>query len=259
MTWRIVRSSRTGTSHMANGVPCQDSHLARVLRDRAGHDVLVAVVSDGAGSASHSHVGSRLVCEAVVARVEHLLASGGDVTDIDRSEAQRWLAAVVETLAVHAELHELVPRDLASTCLACVAGPAGTICLQVGDGAIVVDDPSAGFAPVFWPQRGEYANSTVFVCDPGALDTAEFTVLDRAVDRIAVLSDGLQMLALHYATRTAHPPFFAGLFATLELQPSGESNDLNCALDDLLDRKAITDRTDDDRTLILASRRSPSR
>jgi hypothetical protein len=215
----------------------------------------VAAVSDGAGSASHSHVGSAILCEAIVGQVESFLKSGRTLSSIFRFDVDAWLAAALEALRAHAETHELEPRDLAATFLGCVSDPTVTACFQVGDGAIVIDDPAVEFAPVFWPQRGEYANTTVFLCDAEAIEQAAFQVVPRRVDRIAVLSDGLQMVALNYATQSAHAPFFAGLFNTLEQHAAGEHAQLNFALDDLLDRKTITDRTDDDRTLVLASRR----
>src|SRR5262249_46664486 len=149
--------------------------------------------------------------------------------------------ACLDAVRIHAELHELHPRDLAATFLACVSTSTATVCIQIGDGAIVIDDPSVEFAPVFWPQRGEYANMTVFLCDDAAIEQAAFQVVTRSVDRVALLSDGLQMVALHYASQSAHAPFFAGLFSTLEQRPLGESDELNSALDDLLDRKTITD------------------
>jgi len=255
MTWRLARSSRPGTAHLANALPCQDRSLARVIEDGNHLDVLVVIVSDGAGSASHSHVGAGLICETALGEVQEFLRRGGNLADVTRSEVEGWLAATLGAITAHAESNDLTVRDLAATCLGCLVGPAVAVCFQIGDGAIVVDDPERDFAPVFWPQRGEYANTTVFLCDPVAIATSHFALVSRSIDRVAVFSDGLQMVALHYASQTAHAPFFASLFPTLETQPPGESETLNWALEDLLDRKSILDRTDDDRTLVIASRR----
>jgi hypothetical protein len=256
VTWRFVRSSRIGTGHLAQGLPCQDANLARLLGDPGSNDVLTLLVSDGAGSASHSHVGSRLICEVIFAEIERAVRDGQDLSAAGRLDVERWLHKAVDALIAHAECHDLTARDLAATSLGCVVAPTATICFQLGDGAIVIDDAALEFAPVFWPQRGEYANMTVFLTEEDAIGMAEVLVLPRRVERVALFSDGIQMLALHYATKTAYAPFFSSLFATLERQPSGESDALNWALDDLLDRKQITDRTDDDRTLVLASRRT---
>lgn len=257
LIWRLARSTRIGTSHLAAGLPCQDSHLARIVHDREGREVLVLVVSDGAGSASHSDVGSRLVCDTILGYIEHFVAESVDLAKTSRNDVEIWLDGVVDAVSGDARQRGLAPRELAGTCLACVVGPTASVFVQVGDGAIVIDDPAAQFVPVFWPQRGEYANETIFLCSPDAVEAAEWAAIPRSVERAAVLSDGLQMLALHYASRTAHAPFFEGLFATLEQHPPGESAALNRALDDVLDRSTIIDRTDDDRTLVLATRRSP--
>ena len=84
---------------------------------------------------------------------------------------------------------------------------------QIGDGAIVVDDGE--LRPATWPAQGEYANSTHFLTDGDALDNVQCAVLGP-VRRIALFSDGLQALALHYASRAAHEPFFAPFFSYLE-------------------------------------------
>lgn len=228
----------------------------RVIQDANHDDVLVVVVSDGAGSASHSHVGSGLICEFGFGEIQEFFRHGGNLAEVTRLDVEGWLGGIVHAVESHAECNDLTVRDLAGTCLGCIVGASATVCFQVGDGAIVVGDPEQEFAPVFWPQRGEYANTTVFLSDQAGIATAEVALVGRGVDRVAAFSDGLQMVALHYASQTAHAPFFTGLFTTLETQPPGESEALNWALDDLLDRKSITDRTDDDRTLVLASRRA---
>jgi hypothetical protein len=135
--------------------------------------------------------------------------------------------------------------------LLAVIGESTARFAQIGDGAIVISDGDC-YRPVFWPQSGEYANATNFLTDPRWQRSLAFTAMDSRVDEIALLSDGLQALTLDYAAKAAHGPFFAPMFRPLRQARKGE--DLLVALGDFLRSARVNERTDDDKTLILASR-----
>lgn len=61
MSWRVYASSVIGSSHRQNNLPCQDAFCYRNLGDR-----LVAVVCDGAGSATYGEQGAALVSRELV-------------------------------------------------------------------------------------------------------------------------------------------------------------------------------------------------
>src|SRR5258708_32385476 len=61
--WRYAYASVAGTSHEKNGSPCQDAGSCRVVETIGGGPVLLAVASDGAGSARRSEEGARLAVE----------------------------------------------------------------------------------------------------------------------------------------------------------------------------------------------------
>jgi hypothetical protein len=108
---------------------------------------------------------------------------------------------------------------------------------------------------VFWPQKGEYANTTFFLSDERSLAQAEIMTLTDDVDDVAVLSDGAEPLALHFASRSAHEPFFRSVFAPLhQVETEGEATDLSKALEGMLDSAGARARTDDDATLVIATR-----
>ena len=69
---------------------------------------------------------------------------------------------------------------------------------------------------------------------------------------LAVLTDGLQMLALDFGQAKVHDRFFAPLFRTLKNGPDEET--LRASLLEFMDSKRVNDRTDDDKTLLLATR-----
>ena len=138
-----------------------------------------------------------------------------------------------------------------------VLTPEGGGALQIGDGVIVVSDDTEGWSWMFWPQRGEYANTTHFLTDENAIDRIEVEVFRGAITDVALMSDGLEPLALHYATQTVHHPFFTGMFKPL-LKADGfaEIGQLSAFLEKFLSSERVQSRTDDDVSLIIATRQS---
>ena len=92
--------------------------------------------------------------------------------------------------------------DLASTLLGAIVGQSGAAFFQIGDGAIVFRQGDS-YEHVFWPSSGEYANMTYFLTNAQFAEHLEFVWLDRQVDEVAFLTDGLQRLAMDF--RAAAP------------------------------------------------------
>jgi hypothetical protein len=249
MTWRSVDGYAAGTAHLESNLPCQDRCEVGVL---AGGRVAVAVLADGAGSAAYAERGAELVCAALMDAITNDVASVHDLATIDDATVRSWLADVRAHLAGEAAHHDHDLREYAATALACVASGDHTICLQLGDGGIVVRAPGDPFAVAIWPENGEYANQTYFVTDDDAIDRLAIARFGR-VDDVVVFSDGLSRLALDHATRTAFAPFFEPLTRTV--RESDRSQAQLCAdLDAYLESPAINARTDDDKALAIATR-----
>ena len=84
----------------------------------------------------------------------------------------------------------------------------------------------------------------------------EFQKTDEPVAELALFTDGLENLVLHKANRTVHAPFFDTMFPTIrESHATGEDLELSRALARYLATPKINERTNDDKTLILATRR----
>jgi hypothetical protein len=127
--------------------------------------------------------------------------------------------------------------------------------LQVGDGAIIRNDGTGHFTWLWWPQNGEYQNTTAFLIDDPNFANLKTRVIEERIDEVAVFSDGLQMLALNNETETVHQPFFKDLFKWLRLAKENEHIAiLDKKLADYLAGDIINNRTDDDKTLLLATR-----
>jgi hypothetical protein len=256
LEWKYVLASVAGTSHLEKGTPCQDNSQCRVLHDSKGHPVLVAVVSDGAGSASRSEFGSALACNLFIGEMETYFASGGSVADLNRAFIENWLTNFQNELRLRAAADGLTTGDFACTVLASVVGPDCAAFMQVGDGCIVVSESEEPdeYAWVFWPQKGEFANMTTFATGEGACERLEFALVNQKIAELALFTDGIERIALRFDTQEVHAPFFLPMFVPLRPEREGHVESLSSSLRKFFNSDRINERTDDDKTLILATR-----
>jgi hypothetical protein len=250
--WRHLADSVMGTSHERSGTPCQDNH--RVTNYKVDeNDYLIIACSDGAGTASHADVGSRIACEVAVEHICSFLDTNKTLQGADRDVAMAWLKAVRDRLCAEAEILGVEVRQLACTLLLAIVGPDRSTFAQLGDGAIVTLDSAEEYANVqlvFWPQNGEYANTTNFVTDAKFHELALFDNRLTSPKGVAAFTDGIQMLAIDYASKSAHGPFFEPFFR--QLRETLEPSNLDIPFRQFLNSKSVNDRTDDDKTLIVA-------
>lgn len=246
--WRFAAARVPGTSHVSGGLPCQDDFTSTTHGD-----LFIAAVSDGAGSVPMAERGASTVVRSVTASVAAALQLGqADPVSVLKEAA----LAARRQLAAIADQEGLTVRDFASTLLAVIAGPNGGAALQIGDGVIVVSDDGSDWSWVFWPQHGEYANTTHFLTDEDAPALLQVEPLPSHVSDIALMSDGLERLTLHHGSRSIHRPFFTGIFAPLlAAEGKGEIAVLSAALDEFLRSESVAARTDDDLSLVIATRR----
>lgn len=260
--WRFAHASVLGSSHLKSGTPCQDASACELVSS-AGASALVAVVSDGAGSAPLSQVGARTACEVVLDETRAALAHGTGLAALDRGFALGVLERLQVRLARLARHAERPLRDFACTLLFAVLDEHGAVFAQVGDGAIVVapdvraSDPGLGYGWVFWPQQGEYLNQTRFATETRAHENLQFESWNRPVEELALFSDGLQGLVLDGRRRVAHGRFFEPMFVAVRWAGPGRSEALSRSLERFLASRTVESRTDDDKSLVLASRRTP--
>jgi len=259
--WRTVGASVAGTAHAGVGEPCADACAARVVRAGGGKSLLVVVVADGAGTSERAGEGARLACEAILQQAElwggearagrrgnsrHLSAFG-------REDVLLWIEAARRRIEAAAASQGLDRRDFSCTLLVALVDESSAVFFQIGDGAIVYRDREGTYRPALWPQSGEYANCTWFVTDEDAAERVQSAAAE-GVHEVALLTDGLQGLALRFASREAHAPFFEPLFVHLR-QKAGRT--LDRLVEDMrafLDSPPVNRRTDDDKTLVLATR-----
>jgi Protein phosphatase 2C len=249
-SWTWAAATTRGTSHIRSGTRRQDAY--RCFVSAGEPEFLVCVVSDGAGSAAYGGEGASLVCRAIsLAAQEHLRTHGvlpGPV------EVDLWLDALRARIALAASRRSSTPRDFAATMIAVLSTGSETFIAHVGDGcAALKDADSAEWHIPLWPDNGEYASTTSFVTDdpPAPCRTLHETA---RISAVAVLTDGLERIAIDFAARQPFHGFFDGMarpvFASTR---KGRDRPLSTSLKHYLDGDAVCARTDDDKTLVLAT------
>jgi hypothetical protein len=246
--WRVAGASVAGAAHERAGVGCQDAHCWSILPNGR----LAIAVADGAGSAAHAAEGARVVVDAAEAYLVSALRDDlPDDTQGWRDLVRRTFDAALAAVTAHAAGAQLPLRDYAATLTVVVAAGDLLAVGQVGDG-IAVAEGDAGLFLAAAPQRGEYANEVALLTSVQAAEGAAIAVFPMAVRAIAVTTDGLLRLAVRLPSHDPHDPFFRPLFAFLD-----ETADLAAAREEVarfLASERVNDRTDDDKTLVLAVR-----
>ena len=250
-TWKWVGACATGTSHIRAGTHCQDSAgCVEVKESRA----LVAVVSDGAGSAEFSAIGSRIVVNGFVRCATSYLKDANSLETLTKDVVLGWIDDIRERVVVAAQNRGVRPRDMAATIVAAIVGEEQAAIVHVGDGSIALraKNSSEWIIPS-WPSHGEYASTTYFVTDDPQ-PAAQFTMLLGQFTAVAAFTDGLERLALDFANKSPYAPFFDSKFQHIIGPPAGRDRRLSIWLRRYLASAPILERTDDDKSLILAQR-----
>jgi hypothetical protein len=249
--WRFASASTVGASHIRAGLPCQDR-----IGSNLEEGILVAVAADGAGSARHSDEGAELVVRTIL---ESLNIAALRQTDCLPNFLRLAAARARESVLNLARDRGVSEREFACTLLVTVATPTTTACAHLGDGVIAVCDGTEEWSWVFWPQRGEYANTTRFLTDSDALTHLNVDLLRTPITDFAMMTDGLESLAITYATQTVHDPFFNSILAPLHRSACiGRDAHLSDALVEFLQSPRVAQKADDDLSVIIASRRNTS-
>jgi hypothetical protein len=255
--WRYAYASVAGTSHDKNGSPCQDAGSCRVVEASQGGPVLLAMASDGAGSARRSQEGARLAVALFLDEFGEACRERG-INAIDRPFILAWLTKLRRRIWARAARAGTRAGDYACTALGAVVAEDRAVFFQIGDGAIVISarQDAGAYEWVFWPQHGEFANTTNFVTQRDAGRALEIEMHMGAIDEVALFTDGIERLVLDLRAKTAHSPFFRPLFGWLARTEPAEASAASPALVNYLCSKQVCDRTDDDKTLIMATRRA---
>jgi hypothetical protein len=248
MVWRWAAASQVGTSHLRAQTRKQDAFRCFLAGDTKA---FCAIVCDGAGSAPFGGEGASLIARTfTVGLRDHFRTSSVLPGDED---VWGWIDSVRDKLAEAAAMRSTVRRDMASTLVLLVATNSDALVVHVGDGAVVVRETDGPWRALSWPENGEYASTTYFLTE----DPAPRVRISRHAadfDAAAIFTDGIETLALDLAGGVPHEPFFQSMIAPLDTaQAEGKDRSLSDALGRFLSGPRVCERTDDDKSFIIAS------
>ena len=164
--WVIAYASVIGNGHLQLDLPCQDSCVHQRFNEIWG----IAVVADGAGSASHSDLGSDFVARntahcfsEVLARCEWASEAALPSAAAWRKEALQALQLVRQRLEQISNAKEHTLSDLACTVLVVLYSPFGLLTAHIGDGRAAYSTEVEQWKALIEPFRGNEVNETVFI------------------------------------------------------------------------------------------------
>lgn len=181
---RIIAASVAGQLHTNQSLPCQDYFCYKVARN------LVAVVSDGAGSAKYGKIGARTLCETVCDLLKNA----------SFKHIEEEIIRAVKTVRQRLEIHRLnKSKDskglapFAATLVGVVYYKGQGIFFHIGDGAALSLHDGAKFC-ASRPENGAFSCETFFFTQEAWRENLRFTTFNHAKN-IILMSDGLTSFA----------------------------------------------------------------
>jgi serine/threonine protein phosphatase PrpC len=251
--WRVAQASVIGQSHLNQNTVCQDRLLTRIVESETDGEILIAVVADGAGSTTDGQRGAEIACEFFVNQVVEF-AKQASVKSLNEDFGRRWIGFYQQQIAAIAQVEKKELREYATTLVGAVVSRDCAVFYQVGDGGAVfstcgkLESYRFSIAPV----ETEYVNMTEFLTDEAAANSLRFVLVEEAIEDLILFSDGIFAVAVNYQTGKPHEPFLMPMIAPL--RNGNAPNDLNKKLENFLASPKLNEKTDDDKTIILASR-----
>jgi serine/threonine protein phosphatase PrpC len=253
--WRYAHAAVIGLAHLNQNTECQDRFVCRTIETEANGEVLIAAVADGAGSTTRGQRGAEIACEFFAEQVsEFLKIRNASIRSLNEEFGIRWIEFFQARIKALAAEEKKERRDYASTFVGAVVGAGAGAFYQIGDGGAVFSSSGKAESYRFTiePLDAEYVNTTEFLTDDAAADSLRFRLVEDAIEDLILFSDGIFAVAVNYQTNQPHEPFLMPMIAPL--RNGNAANDLNEKLENFLASPKLNEKTDDDKTIILASR-----
>lgn len=240
---RVVATKITGRLHQAKKTPCQDFYQYACSGNK-----LVAVVSDGAGSAKYGKIGAKIVCETLV----------NVLINTPLKEAENGVKKAIDMARRRLVIHRLNKSKSEQEILNFSATVVGVfyhknrgVFFHVGDGAgiAVYDGEDNPDYTVSRPENGNFSCETYFYTMRNWKQCLRFTRIGKA-EALFLMTDGVTDFALAKDVWKLKSGFIVPINRYLK----GEENKLRAmhALNNTLDTKEARKLNSDDKTFLWA-------
>jgi hypothetical protein len=238
--WRVFAASSIGKGHIDGGLPCQDACGSVFANER-----LVAVVCDGAGSASQSDIGARECADSICKFLSGI--AGSSHSCIDQGVIEQAVEAARAQIQLRAVELALPSRELACTIVGAVLFSDGGCLFHIGDGMAVVElaDDSTILS---LPENGEYANETYFVTGDDWRAHLRVTQFSGTIRCVSLMSDGAMPFAVNRGKTGMFGPFIEPVRSYLATVSETEGSE---ALVATISAERTWSITSDDKSLLL--------
>jgi len=181
---KIVAASVAGKLHFNNKMSCQDCYKHTFGKN------LVAIVSDGAGSAKYGKIGAKAVCETLCD-----LLKNSNLRNIE-SDIVNAIQVVRQKLLIH-RFNKTKNEDglacFAATIVGVVYYKNKGVFFHIGDGAALALGENIDFI-ASRPENGNFSCETFFFTQDTWRENLRFTKIDK-VKSILLMSDGFTSFA----------------------------------------------------------------
>jgi len=180
--WKTFTLTFRGRLHTKDGQPCQDS-----VYSYSSEDYVVVALSDGAGSAALSHIGSRITVNTFA---NYLKANFDKLYEEDDGYL-RIIERINRNLQKHAQKSKASIRDYSSTLIGIAIKDNRFFFIHIGDGVAGFEDHE-GAKVLSVGLQGEFINETYFVTSSSVkeLTIVQKGTVPETVISFFVLSDG---------------------------------------------------------------------
>ena len=272
-----------GKSHKKDPpIPCQDFHVIGNVEDKYHY----AIVSDGAGSAENSHVGSKIACESLSGFTKNYLANADEETIINL-DTEKWYKIAYrlfektrKELLSYTKANNVALETLKCTLILIIQTPNGILSANVGDGRAGCLSEGKYYS-LMVPFQTFVVGSTIFLTKEYWNQFLRTTIYDiKKPEAFFVISDGCDDFSfllkgevrekeqgvydkVHNEARYDHNQPFAGFYDALigqmkELILAKKEKDITKVAEEIIDLgifkgKAIEgiQKEDDDKTMAM--------
>lgn len=242
-TIRVIATKITGSLHMAKNTPCQDYYYYACSGNK-----LVAVVSDGAGSAKYGKIGAKMICETLV----NVLINT-PLKDVE-SAVKMAVEMARERLVIHRLNRSKSEQEIlnfSATMVGVVYHRNKGVFFHIGDGAgvaVCCTNNKIDYV-LSRPANGRFSCETYFYTMKNWKDCLRFTKIDKA-DALFLMTDGVTNFALSEDMCRLKKGFIEPINQYLQAETNKEK--AMVALNNTLDTKQARKLNSDDKTFLWA-------